>query len=64
MNRKPRIKKQTKKWRENRSPIVDTDLNELNAELLGIEMCRACEHTFPRDHPKCPNCGETSPLYG
>ena len=44
--------------------MIHADLSELNAELLGIEMCHACEHTFPRDLRKCPNCGESSPLYG
>jgi hypothetical protein len=56
MKKKNRLKKRDKKWKSTQTPVEDTDALRLQRELLGIELCVQCQHTYPRELGVCPSC--------
>ena len=56
MKKKNRLKKRDKKWKSTQTPVEDTDALRLQRELLGIELCVECQHTYPRELGVCPSC--------
>jgi len=55
MNKK-RLKKPDKKWKSTQAPASNADALQLQRELLGIELCVQCQHTYPRELGVCPSC--------
>ncbi len=55
-NRQP--PKRSKAWREHRhDKSEETDIDELNLEILGLWRCPSCEVMQPLAHYECQNCG-------